>query len=99
MLLIGADKNEIFQRLTVDVAYYAIALIDSLLGGSAVARHGHPAGIDNGPSLFVLMADHRGQPGQGEVFDAAHVYSRHHQIEENEDAGAYLGHAFQVFGK
>ena len=83
--------DQIGDRLAVDVADQPIALIDHLFRRAAVARHRHPAGIDQDPALFRLVTDDRGQHRHRDVVDLADADAGHDQIEEDEHPGPHLG--------
>jgi hypothetical protein len=99
VLLIGIDHNQARDRIAREIADNAIALIHGEPCGAAIARHGHPAGIDQDPALVVLVADHACENRDRNVVERADPETRHHQIEEHEDPGAHFGHAGKVVGK
>ena len=69
MFLVGGDHDEVPEGIARIVADQAIALVDRLVGGPAVARHRHPAGIDEDPAFLALVADDGGEHGQGDLVD------------------------------
>ncbi|KAG0923047.1 hypothetical protein G6F32_014418 [Rhizopus arrhizus] len=83
LFLVGFGQQQVGIDLAVDVAHQAIQLIHRLLGRAAVARHGHPAGVNKDPALVGLMADDGRQHGGGDVVDGAHAQPCHHQVEEH----------------
>ncbi|KAG0778981.1 hypothetical protein G6F22_010905 [Rhizopus arrhizus] len=99
LFLVGFGQQQVGIDLAVDVAHQAIQLIHRLLGRAAVARHGHPAGVNKDPALVGLMADDGRQHGGGDVVDGAHAQPCHHQVEEHVHARAHFRHAIEVAGK
>ena len=67
MLLVCAADRVARHRVTVRVADLSIAEIIRLTLRAAIAAHGHPAGIDDCPTLFTLMADDGRQHAQRDV--------------------------------
>jgi hypothetical protein len=95
MLLIGAVEDAVGERLIVLGTHQPVAEVALLFLSSAIAAHGHPSGIGDHPSLFVLVTDHRGQDRKREVLGRAHADVLHHEVEEDVHARAHLGHAMQ----
>jgi hypothetical protein len=58
MFLIGVDHDQIGDRIAREIANHAIALIDGETRGATITGHRHPTGIDDDPTLVMLMADH-----------------------------------------
>src|SRR5688572_29639624 len=71
VLLVGIHDDEVLDRVAVRVADQPIALVHALLRGAAVARERHPARVHQDPALFLLVADHGREHGDGDVVDAA----------------------------
>ena len=71
VLLIGAAHHEALDGRARCIANRAVALIDALVRGAAIARYRHPAGIGDEPPLAALMADHGGQDRKRDVVHRA----------------------------
>src|SRR5437763_954193 len=61
MLLVGGGDRVAFDQIALQVANRAVAVVASLLRGTAVAADRHPSGIDDRPALLGLMADDGGE--------------------------------------
>ncbi|GCC46340.1 hypothetical protein chiPu_0030573, partial [Chiloscyllium punctatum] len=95
VLLIGLGHDEVGIGPAIDVADDAVALVDRLLRGAAIARQRHPTRVDEGPAAVGAMADHRREHRQCDVVDRADPDPGHHQVEHHEHAGAHLGDALE----
>lgn len=96
VLLIGVTDRVAGERCAVEVAYLTMAKVARLFLRPAVPAQRHPAGVDDGPAFFRLVADDRGQDGQGDLVLTADADVVHDQVEEHIDAGAHLGNAGEV---
>ena len=63
-------QHEPVDRIAVRVAHGAVAIVDLLSLRSAVAAHGHPAGIDDGPAFLGLVPDDGRQHRQRDILRA-----------------------------
>ena len=95
VLLVGADDDEVGDRPAGEVADEAVALVDGLRRGAAVARHRHPAGVGDRPALLPLVADDLGQHRERDVVGRADADAGLEQVEEDADPGAELGQALE----
>jgi len=96
VFLVGVADRVAFERGAVEGADLSVAEVAALFLRPAVATQCHPAGIDDGPALFRLVADHRGQNGEGDVVPAADADVVHDKIEKDIHAGAYFGHPVEM---
>ena len=78
------------------VTHLAIAKIKRLLLRAAIAAHRHPACIHNRPAFVSLVANHRGEHRERNVFLAAHAHIAHHQIKEHIHARAHFRHTIEL---
>src|SRR5258706_6882289 len=95
VLLVGVGDDQILDRLAVEPAHDAVALVYFLPRGAAVARERHPPAVGEEPVLLVLVADDARGNRNGDVVERADAEPGHDEIVEDVDADAHLGHAFE----
>jgi len=71
VLLIRLEHHEIRIWGAVDIANQAEELVDRLAARVAVARHCHPSGIDDDPTLLGIAVGHGGQHAHRDVIGGA----------------------------
>nr|GFD55809.1 hypothetical protein [Tanacetum cinerariifolium] len=80
VLLIGASDPRAVNPVARFAADLAVTEIVALTLGATITTHGHPAGIGDNPAFGQLMADHRGQHAQRQLFGLADTNVVHDQI-------------------
>src|SRR6476660_3489897 len=73
VLLVGFSNDEVVDRPSSQVAHDTVALVDALLCGAAIARHGHPARVGDDPVAIGLMANHACHYSQCNVVEGAYT--------------------------
>jgi hypothetical protein len=82
----------------VDRASLAVSIVALLLFCSAIMTHRNPAGIDDRPSFFDLVAGYRSQYAERYVFRGTEAQIAHDQVKEHIDTGAKFRDAFATNG-
>ena len=83
---------------TREVADKAVPEVFVLTGRTAVARHRHPARVDDHLTFFLLVPDHGRQDRARDAVERANAEVRHEEVEHRIDAAADFRDARFVFG-
>src|SRR5215469_5556641 len=99
LLLVGLDHEQILVWPAEHIAHQPVPLIDGLFGRAPVPRQGHPARVNQDPSLISLIADDRGKNTECNFIERTNTEPGHEEVEKCEGAGANFGDTVQIPGE